>query len=350
MKKLLCLLALLPALSFAQITSGGDDCVNGRNKGLNLPETKGIHFDAGLTAGTTGIGFEFGLKPINSLKIRAGFSYMPRISYDGAYSMSSVSDIKTNEEQEIRMKRLCKRLGEFINSDRIDPLVDMQHSLNFWNAKLLVDVYPFHKKNWHFTVGAYFGPKKLGKAINLQSEAPTMMAVKIYNGIHDQLLDDYKTDISEYPDDVDYIPSFSFLGISFSPLPDQWEEIQKMGRVVVPMGIFNDDYSDPTFAGKPHYLEPDENGVMHATLTSHIVKPYVGIGYDFCFGHQNRWNFGVDAGVLILGKAPHVRDNMGVCLTHDVHGIGGDVGQLIRLVKKFPVYPNLELRLSYTIR
>lgn len=343
MKKLLCLLAFLPTFSFAQNTNDANSWRGEQNNELSFAEKKNVSYDAALTAGTTGVGFEFGVRPISLLKIRAGFSYMPKIAYNSSYSMSSVSDQPQTEEQEKRINKLCNLLGNFINSDNIDPFISMNHRLNFWNAKVLIDFYPFQKKNWHFTVGAYVGPKKLGRAINLSSEAATMTAIKIYNIQYDKIAAD------PY-----YFPTFSLTDdISFEMDPIAGiaarESFLRYGRVVVPMGVFNDDYSDPALAGKPHYLEPDEDGVMHATITSHIVKPYVGVGYDFNFGEQNRWNFAVDAGALILGKAPHVRDNMGVCLTHDVHGIGGDVGDLVRLVKKFPVYPNLELRLSYTI-
>lgn len=341
MKRLIGLLALLPLLANAQRPTYEQKIKTSYTLGLPNETSSDYnpfrHMQVGLTAGTTGFGLEVGTYLCKPLKMRVGFSYMPKLSYVSSYAMSSVSDVKTDEEQEERIKRLCKRLGDFINSDRVDPYVDMDHRLNFWNAKVLFDVYPFHKKNWHFTAGVYVGPKKLGKAINLQSEAPTMMAVNIYNKIYDSM--DF--------DDPDAIPYISFGDkFSFSPDPQTGmmikNEFQKLGRVVVPMGIRNDD-------GTPHYLEPNEDGVMYATATSHIVKPYVGVGYDFSFGMLKRWNFGVDAGALILGKVPHVRDNMGVCLTHDVHGIGGEVGQLIRMVKKFPVYPNLELRLSYNI-
>lgn len=345
MKRLLCMLAFLPALSFAQRPVYEQRILT--TYSLGTPnETKSDykpfrHMQVGLTGGTTGVGFELGTNLCKSVKMRAGFSYFPKMSLKSSYSMSSVSDIQTNEEQEKRIERLCNRLGEFINSDNIDPYVEMDHRANFWNAKILFDVYPFHKKNWHFTLGAYLGPKKMGTAINMQHEAPTMMAVNIYNGIYQQLKDDLTAYHEMYPDDEDYIPSVSFMGFDFSPLPDQWEEMQKLGRVVIPMGQFAD--------GQYHYLEPNENGVMHAKATTHVVKPYIGFGYDFSFGMQKRWNFAVDAGTLIFGKAPHVRDNTGVCLTHDVHGIGGEVGDLIHVIKKLPVYPNFELRLSYTI-
>lgn len=308
MKRLLCLLAFLPALAFAQ------------------------KVEIGLTGGTTGFGVELSTKPCDLLKIRAGFSYMPKLTFNRSYSMTSVSDQPATDEEEERITQLCKRLGEFINSDRVDPYVGMEHRFNFWNTKLLFDIYPFKKKNWHFTAGAYIGPKNLGKAINMHNEAPTMMAVNVYNGLFDQC-----------EGDPDFIPSFEFEGLpSLAIPPELWDRFLYYGRVVVPMGSFAD--------GTPHYLEPTKDGVMYANIISHIVKPYAGVGYDFQFGLDKRWNFSVDAGALILGKVPHVRDNSGVCLTHDVSGIGGDVGQLIRLVKKFPVYPNLELRLSYTIR
>lgn len=335
MKRLLCVLAFLPVLSFAQRPVYEQKILTSYSLGTSN-ETKSDykpfrHMQVGLTAGTTGVGFELGTNLCKSLKMRAGFSYFPKVSMKRSYSMTSISDEPLTEEEDNRMERLCLRLGEFINSDRIDPYVAMDHRVNFWNAKLLFDVYPFKKKNWHFTVGSYFGPKKIGRAINMHDEAPTMMAINVYNGLFDQ-----------GDGDPWYIPSFKFEGLPSIAIPaDVWDMFLYYGRVAVPLGTFSD--------GTPHYLVPDKDGVMYATITSHIVKPYVGVGYDFSFGLQKRWNFAVDAGALILGKAPHVHDNMGVCLTHDVHGIGGEVGDLVRMVKGFPVYPNVEFRLSYTI-
>lgn len=298
--------------------------------------------DVGLTAGTTGLGVEFGAKLCEPLRVRVGISYFPRITVNKSYGMSSVSDVKTEESQEKRIERLCRKIGEFINSDHVDPYLDMEHCVNFWNAKVLFDAYPFHNKNWHVTAGVYMGPKKMGEAVNLRNEAPTVMGIVMYNGVYDKLKSDLAAYRAEFPDDPDYIPSVSFMDMQFSPLPEQWEEMQKVGRIVVPMGQFAD--------GRNYYLEPTEDGVMYSDIIAHIVKPYIGVGYNISFGQDKRWNFGADVGALIFGESPHVYDNQGVCLTHDVSEIGGEVGKLVNLVNKMPVYPNLEVRLSYTIR
>lgn len=327
MKKLPILLALIPAFAFAQKPGASQQ---------DFSDVKAFrNVQVGLSAGTTGVGLEVGTYLCKPLRMRVGIGYMPQITIARSYSMASVSDQPQTEDQNSRIERLCELLGNFMNSDNVDPYVDMDHKLAFWNAKVLFDVYPFHKKNWHFTVGAYLGPKKLGRAINLQSEAATMTAIKFYNSMYDEIASD------PY-----YIPTFSFSDdLSFAMGPEEGmlarEKFLEYGRVVVPMGTYAD--------GTPYYLEPDKDGVMYANVTSNIVKPYVGAGYEYSFGRHRLWTFGIDAGVLILGKVPHVHDNKGVCLTHDVQGIGGEVGRMVDMVKKFPVYPNLELRLSYAI-
>lgn len=319
MKKLILLLALIPSIISAQ------------NSFFHK-------WEISATAGSTGVGIDVA-SPINEhLTARVGFQYLPTISIKKPYSMSSVGTVGQNltpEEQAQKMDHLCEFLGEMINSDKVDSKVDMAHQLNFKNARVLIDWHPFHNKNWYFTTGVFIGPKKIARAINTNKEAPTMLAVKMYNTIYDQIKD---LEEWEYPTLSLGSYSFELDPITGTAVKDRF---MYYGSVAVQMGTFPD--------GTPHYLTPDDYGLMQVKATTSMVKPYVGFGYEHSLDNDKRWYFSFNFGTMIFGKAPHIICDDGVCLTHDVEGINGEVGDMLKIIKNTVVYPNLEIRLAYRI-
>lgn len=300
------------------------------------------HLDVGATVGTTGIGIDLATHMGKYLDLRVGFTFVPPIHVGGSYSMTTNSDMKnpdgtpmSEEQKKDRIQRLCGYLGDLVQSKDVDEYIRMDQQIYSYQGKILLDIYPFRKRNWHFTVGCFIGNKRMGEAVNSRAEAPTMMGINLYNKMYDQIqeLDPY-----EYP-------SISLGDYSFEMDPQQGklvkEKFNSYGRVAVHMGDFPD--------GTPHYVTPNANGVLKADLYAPIAKPYVGFGYNAYLGRDKRWNVGFDAGILVLGKTPCVRTEDGVCLVHDVVNIKGDVGKYISVMSKMPVYPLVEFKTSYKI-
>lgn len=344
MKHILSLLLLFPAILFAQ------------NPKLSSPEEfkPFKHMEIGATAGTSGLGLEIST-PINEhLNVRAGFSVMPHISDVATYSMAAVNGTSKNLTMEYKTDHLVKEyLRGMVHDSTIDNKVDMKRQVGFVNGKLLVDWYPFHKKNWHFTAGFFYGTKKIGSAVNTQDESTTMLAMNMYNSMYNlcQSLDEY-----EYP-------YFSMGKFNFELDPVSGKYIKHAFEVYGYMGVQLGKYPD----GTPHCVTPAVNGTLSVDATTNAFKPYIGFGYNKSIGYDKRWNFGFDAGVMIWGK-PHIwvnhqdgdmpngledpqneKDHYRVCLVHDVKGVGGIVGKYLNVANSFPIYPIIELRLAYTI-
>lgn len=346
MKKYLYLLMFVPCVMFAQ------------NIKLNSPEQNNLskHMEVGINLGSTGIGVELGANINKHIKVRTGVSLMPNISDVATYSMAAVNGTSENLTMEYKTDHLVKEyLRDMVKDSTIDNRVDMKRQIGFVNGKLLVDWYPFHKKNWHFTAGLFFGSKKIGKAVNTQEESTTMLAMNMYNQMYDQILtlDEY-----EYP-------YFSMGKFSFELDPVSGKYIKHAFTFYGKMAVQLGEYPD----GTPHCVEPTTKGVLAAEATTNAIKPYIGFGYNKDFGYDKRWNIGFDAGVMIWGK-PHVwvdhydkdmpnglenpkhdeeTNHYRVCLVHDVKGVGGIVGQYLKVANAFPVYPVLEVKLTYTI-
>lgn len=353
MRKFLYLLAFLPCAVFAQSTD------------YSLDKSHAFeHMEIGATVGSTGVGLDVGF-PINkNLKLRGGFSFMPKLSNTGHYEMKKLGVLQGTDKQiDHKTRRLVQLLGEFAESflgrNDVDSIVDMERSASYINGKLILDWYPFAKKNWHFSAGFYVGSRKTVTFCNTDKELATTYAMKAYNKTYDQVqtLDEY-----EYP-------FYNFGDISYELDPYVGEYLKDgfkyYGRIGMKVGEFAD--------GSYFYLDPDQNGYLKAEMFVNAFKPYVGFGYDTRIGKDKRWNFGFDAGLLIWGKPKvycngYVGDEKGPTdITYDEYGrnpiinrrtvdLLDEVEVTSKVIKKYtkiahnlPIFPVLEVKLSYNI-
>ena len=115
-------------------------------------------------------------------------------------------------------------------------------------------------------------------------------------------------------------------------------------------------------AGETFRMVPDENNTVSVSANAAKFKPYIGIGYEFSINKDRRFNVGVDAGVMFWGNHPSVdvQTPIGVNaqgetiymtydLTRDVTGLPSSIDNYVSSVKRFPVFPELSLRLSYRL-
>lgn len=304
------------------------------------------HLDLGLTVGTTGVGLDFALPVGNVVKVRTGVSYMPPVKVPLHFDIMSYngSEAVTESTFEKAQALLKSMTGFDVNKEvTIDGKPDM---LNF---KLLVDVYPFRNKHWHFTAGFYAGPKKIATAVNGLSEAPTLVGVGMYNSIYD-----FFTSVDEYGDPI-YMskPIYGDYYIDPDVGDAMRDKIMGYGR----MGVHIGNYKD---SGKPFMMEPGNDATLRAEAWVNRFRPYVGFGYGGFVDKAKRLSISFDCGAMFWGGHPKIITYNGVKadpndpdyavdLTRDVEDIGGKVGDYVKLIKALKVYPVLDFRISYRI-
>ena len=112
------------------------------------------HLGVGVSVGTTGIGFDLAAPVTDYLQLRAGYSFMPKLSY--TTDLDIVSADGMNVPPSVRDE--IERLGD----------VEVEGKLNMNNFKFLVDIYPFKasKSSFHVTAGAFIGSDKLVSVYN----------------------------------------------------------------------------------------------------------------------------------------------------------------------------------------
>lgn len=300
------------------------------------------HLDASVTLGTTGVGIDVSSPMGEYFQLRGGISVMPKFDYKMNFG---VQVGETNDDS--KFNRLAGAL-ESLTGYKVNNSVDMIGNPSWWNAHVLVDVFPFKEnKHWHFTAGVFLGSSKVAKAYNTTEDMPSLLAVGIYNQMYER-------------------------GIHFEPLvvlPDgrQWpdgdigkqNEIYYLFKDYGRMGVHVGDYAYDVYddegnllheKGKPYMMEPDENGMVKVSVKTNAIRPYLGFGYGGRLLKGNdSYKISFDCGAMFWGGTPRVYTHDGTDLSKDVENIEGKVGTYVDLLKAFKVFPVLNVRITKTI-
>jgi hypothetical protein len=306
------------------------------------------HLDVGVTLGSTGLGIDIASPFGKYVQVRTGFEIMPRFEKSLHFDIQSFGYDENGQIQYSQFDKMADRL-EALTNYRARPSVEMIGKPTLWNYKLLVDVFPFRNKHWHLTAGFHWGPSKIAEAINALDDAPSLVAVNIYNKLYE------KAESGEV----------IYKGFS---LGGEWLENGRMGihlgdykdRYMTKTVVDYDEYGD--FIGnheeyildengnkihEPYRMEPDNNCTVSAKVKVNSFKPYLGFGYGGrLLKNDDRYNISFDAGLMFWGGTPDIITHDGTNLSKDVINIGGKVGDYVDLIKGVKAFPVLNLRIT----
>lgn len=298
-------------------------------------------FELGITAGTTGIGFDLST-PINEyLQIRAGYTFIPKFKLSMAFDAGIEEDmyISDNEGNHILDEEGNPTFTEFgkiinivesVTGNAIQNEIVMQAEPSIHNFKFLVDLHPFKNKRWFFTGGFYLGSSTIGRVYNSTESMPTLYAANMFNRMYDKA--------SQGTED-DPVPIISLFGFDFYAGP----ALLEYDRIGLNVGQRTDD-------GTTYKMTPNEHCMVGVDAKVNSFKPYLGFGYGTSALSGNRkTNFAFDCGFLFWGGAPDIITHDGTNLTKDITNIEGQMGKYIGLAKKFTAYPIINFRISRTI-
>ena len=340
---------------------------------------KGIlnHMDVGVTAGSMGFGIDLAVPVTDYVRVRAGYSYMPRFTIRSNFPIETSSggsiqeflgkkdkindalvqyNIDINQPE---FKEYKEALDQFQNLEPKD-YVTMGFKPHLHQFRFLVDILPFkNNKHWSFTTGFFVGSSNLAEACNMPEETQLLLAVNAYNSFY-----------------TDYLYNGrSFAGHGeIAPLTDIFT---RNGIAGFPIGYFAD--------GDKAMMVPSKDGTARAEMNVNPVRPYFGFGYNTDLSRDGKWKLAVDAGVMILGK-PHVYVNnvykidtnsidvdnecydiirpneegtdyvidqplpYAIDLVRDMYNMpSGKVRDMVNTISKFKVYPNLSVTVSYRL-
>lgn len=280
--------------------------------------------DVAVTGGTTGIGIDFATPLNNSFRIRGGFTFMPHFEYDMDFPISvGEEDVRQYDQNgnpiETKFEKLAGML-ENLTGMKVNDTFNMTGEPNFYNFKLLLDVYPLKNKHWHITAGVYAGSSKIGKAVNTIEDAPTLIAVNMYNQMYDKAANDMP--VLDWGDYCIYMP-----------------KLVEYGRMGAYVGKKND--------GTVYKLEPNEENMVKVDMKVNNIKPYIGFGYgNSMMDNNKKYNVSMECGVLFWGGVPNVITHDGTDITRGFKKVWGKQGEYVDIVEKFKVFPVINVRIA----
>lgn len=281
-----------------------------------------------VNIGTTGLGFELASPMTDWAKLRVGADFMPKfkrdmelqtVNYDGASSGDNFD-------------RINEMMFD-LTGQSVDRTLNTVSKPTMNTLRVLIDIYPFKSnRHWHFTAGFFVGGSSIGSTVNTADAMSSLMALKMYDAL-------YRTTTSEdFVKNPEDHPLFGFLTFN----EQSAEQFQKKMLNAGQLGIYVGDNSD----GTPCILLPDDEGIFKMKSKVNRFRPYIGFGYGGNLSRDGRWQASFDAGVQFWGGVPKLTANDGTVL-NDLTNLSKDVRSYIDLMKAMPVYPTIDLRISY---
>lgn len=290
-----------------------------------------------VCAGSTGLEFEVGSQITQWARIRTGFQFMPDFTLPMDFTMTAVDGSAVSSPNFDRIQETVRDLTGY----DVDQKVRMHCNPTFYNFKLMADFYPFSEqesavRNIRLTAGFYLGTERVGKAVNAIEEMPSLLMVGLYNRLYSKVTDPtfidwvLDTPIYENGNQVIYLD------------PNAAEVLQEKLRAMGRLGMLCGHYPD----GTPYIMEPGDDGTVRANAYVNRFKPYFGLGMDQAITADRKVNVGFDMGAMFWGGTPRVITHDGVEL-NQMRDLPNQIENKMKLMRKFPVYPVLNLRLSY---
>ena len=287
------------------------------------------HLAIGIGIGTEGASLDLALPIGNFVQLRAGMSYLPSIKLTKHFDASKTGSTGTSNFDSITS------ILHDITGLQFDEQIDMKANTQLWNGKILVDVFPFRKKNWFFSVGLYVGPKQVMHIENAAEDMGTLIALSTFNNIYNKVEDAVANDN----------PAQIFGDISLTP--QMMDQILSMGRLGIAVGTYKHT-SESHQAGDIYNMIPDENGMIKLDVRSNIVRPYVGFGYRTAISRDKRSFFSVDAGILCWGTLKMITHD-GTDLIKEIDVTNPMLKRYTDAVNHLKVYPSVNIRFTRQI-
>lgn len=287
------------------------------------------HLAIGIGIGTEGASLDLALPIGHYVQLRAGMSYLPSLKLTKHFDASQTGSTGTSNFDSITS------ILHDITGLQFDEQIDMKASTQLWNGKILVDVFPFKKKNWFFSAGLYFGPKQVMHIENAAEDMGTLIALSTFNNIYNKVEDAVANDN----------PAQIFGDISLTP--QMMDQIMSIGRLGIAVGTYKQT-TESHQAGDIYNMVPDENGMIKLDVRSNVVRPYVGFGYRTAISRDKRSFFSVDAGILCWGTLKMITHD-GTNLIKEVDVTNPMLKQYTDVVNHMKVYPAINIRFTRQI-
>ncbi len=260
------------------------------------------HLSIGAEAGLHGFGVEVALPIQKHFVLKAGYNWAPKGDLFNTDIVLDTKQLRQDQEQ------YSASTGyEFRNKFSDESIVSSGVVMGLTNYKAMINWYPFSSGRFYFAGGVYYTP------------------------------DANRND--------------PFIRLSGNTADNDWAALQEL----------NEKYPDPANPGqkremaldiageKYSVVERDGKGYMQADFRVDPLKYYVGMGLGRCV--PNRFmGLQLEVGAMIYHNAVlYCQDKEVSTITDAASALGDDTREILEYVDKYPVYPQVTLRLSFRV-
>ena len=266
---------------------------------VNMEAFRHLSIDA--EAGLHGFGVEVAVPVQKHLVLKAGYNWAP----SGDLFSTSMS-IDTKDLKQAQDDIEAAHLHTFKNKFGDEAVIDAGLQAGLTNIKAMINWYPFTSGRFYISGGVYYTP------------------------------DSHKDD--------------SFIKISGNTTPNDWAALKELNETEHNLNPTQPEREIALKIGQESYpvREIDGSGNMCAEFKMDPFKYYLGLGMGRCVPN-GRIGLQFEVGAMIYHNSVLYCQDKEVELKSVGSSFGSDAEEILDYVNKYPIYPQLTLRLCFRI-
>ncbi len=247
------------------------------------------HLAVGVEAGLHGVGLEVAMPVHKHLVVRAGYNWVPSGDLVNAEFGIDTKDLKEAQQQYDPIMHFQHKFGD-------EATINAGMQVGLQNLKLMLNWYPFESSRFYLAGGFYYAANKN-----------------------------------------------SFLSLHGNTTEEDWAALQELRQKTG-----DDSYEIALEIGNEKYpvIEKDGCGYMQADYKYDPLKYYIGLGLGRSVPNK-RVGLQFELGTMIYTGAKFYLQDKEVIMADAAEQLGDQVKVISEYVTKFPLYPQLTLRLNF---
>ena len=247
------------------------------------------HLAVGVEAGLHGVGLEVAMPVHKHLVVRAGYNWVPSGDLVNAEFGIDTKDLKEAQQQYDPIMHFQHKFGD-------EATINAGMQVGLQNLKLMLNWYPFESSRFYLAGGFYYAANKN-----------------------------------------------SFLSLHGNTTEEDWAALQELRQKTG-----DDSYEIALEIGNEKYpvIEKDGCGYMQADYKYDPLKYYIGLGLGRSVPNK-RVGLQFELGTMIYTGAKFYLQDKEVIMADAAEQLGDQVKVISEYVSKFPLYPQLTLRLNF---
>jgi len=259
------------------------------------------HLSIGAEIGLHGAGVEVAIPIQRHIVLKAGYNISPRNDLFNTDISIDTRDLKDAQERYEAYSAAVGQNYTFQNRFEDEALVNAGVKLGVTNYKVMVNFYPFMSRKFYVAGGVYYSA----------------------------------TDDNDQP----------LISLNGQTTANDWAALQELKEKTG-----NDGYEIAVQIGDTEYpvIEKEGCGCIQADFKMDPLKYYLGFGSGRCIPNR-RMGLQFEMGAMIYQNSVLVCQEKDVDLASLGDKFGSDVKEIMEYVEKYPIYPQLTLRLFFRL-